>query len=429
MTEYERDETTVASTASGGMENRVELGSAARTVQCAKNTQSSARKANSNGRPTRGGQLFGALDLGTNNCRLLVARPEGRSFRVVDAFSRIVRLGEGLSANGALSDEAVDRTIAALKVCARKLRDRGVTNVRNVATQACRQASNCGDFVTRVRAETGLDLDIIAPAEEARLAVMGCQALMDRGSRRAIVFDIGGGSTELIWTTISGNGPPRILGWTSVPLGVVNLSEMYPAHDRVTPDLYREMVTMVRDRLHRFDKRYNLSKAVEKGGVQMLGTSGTVTTLTSLHMKLPRYDRSVVDGAWMQTGDLRDLSAQLAIMDYDARARFGCMGPDRAELVVAGCAILDAIFDLWPVERIRVADRGIREGMLIDLMSAHNPRRGRNGGNVSVANGNGPNGKQAVRWRRGRRPGKPRTGDDTADRGAASGNADGEPRS
>lgn len=316
----------------------------------------------------RNGQLLGALDLGTNNCRLLVAKPEGGSFRVVDAFSRIVRLGEGLASSGKLSDAAVERTIAALKVCARKMQDRGVTRMRNVATEACRKADNCEEFVARVRAETGLDLDIIAPAEEARLAVMGCQALIDPRCRRAIVFDIGGGSTELIWTAIEANRSPRILGWTSVPYGVVNLSELFPCHAAMQPEVYADMVATVREHLVTFDKRYNLAPAVQKGRVQMLGTSGTVTTLTSLHLELPRYDRSKVDGAWMQTTDLKELSAALSSMDYDARANFGCMGADRAELVVAGCAILDAIFDLWPVDRIRVADRGIREGMLLDLM-------------------------------------------------------------
>lgn len=328
--------------------------------------------------------LYGVLDLGTNNCRLLVARPEGRSFRVVDAFSRIVRLGEGLATSGHLSEAAVDRAIAALKICAAKMRNRGVTHMRNVATQACRQADNCDEFVTRVRQETGLSLDIIAPEEEARLAVMGCQALMDRDRRRAIVFDIGGGSTELIWTAVARNEKPRILGWISVPFGVVNLSELFDCRDAVTPETYSNMVATVRDRLVPFDKRYNLGPAIARGRVQMLGTSGTVTTLTSLHLELPRYDRAVVDGSWMRTADLRDLSSRLSGMDYDARANFGCMGPDRAELVVAGCAILDAIFELWPVDRIRVADRGIREGMLVDLMGGRGQRparrRGRNQG-------------------------------------------------
>ncbi len=314
--------------------------------------------------------MFSALDLGTNNCRLLVARPHGNSFRVVDAFSRIVRLGEGVAANGRLSEEAIDRTIDALKVCARKMRDRGVTHMRNVATQACRQASNCEDFVNRVRRETGLDLTIIPPAEEARLAVMGCQALLDKGSRRAIVFDIGGGSTELIWIAIMPKGQPRILGWTSMPYGVVNLSEIYKSGNHIEPAHYARMVADIRSHLLPFDKRYNMSIAIKKGGVQMLGTSGTVTTLTSLHLDLPRYDRTQVDGAWITSPALLDLCHTLSVTDYAARAAYNCVGADRAELIVAGCAILDAILGLWPVDRLRVADRGIREGMLIELMQS-----------------------------------------------------------
>lgn len=321
--------------------------------------------------------VYGALDLGTNNCRLLVARPAGGSFRVVDAFSRIVRLGEGLAASGRLSDAAAERTIDALRICARKMRDRGVTHMRNVATHACRQAANCQDFVSRVERETGLTLDIISPAEEARLAVMGCQALLDKSARRAIVFDIGGGSTELIWTAINRDEPPRILGWTSVPYGVVNLSEIFGSAQALSPDRYGDMVQLVKERLTPFDKRYNMSIATRKGGVQMLGTSGTVTTLTSLHLELPRYDRSQVDGASVESSALRGLCSRLSGMDIDSRSDFSCIGSDRAELIVAGCAILDAILDLWPVDRIRVADRGIREGMLVELMNGANRANGR----------------------------------------------------
>lgn len=314
--------------------------------------------------------VYGALDLGTNNCRLLVARPVGAGFRVVDAFSRIVRLGEGLAATGRLSEAAVERTLEALSICAHKMRARGVTHMRNVATHACRHAANCGDFVTRVERETGLSLDIIPPAEEARLAVMGCQALLDKHTRRAIVFDIGGGSTEMIWTAVTRDAPPRILGWTSIPYGVVNLSEIFGSAQAISPDRYDAMVRLVKERLVPFDKRYNMSIAIRKGGVQMLGTSGTVTTLTSLYLNLPRYDRSRVDGASIESSALRDLCSRLSGMDFDRRSDLSCIGSDRAELIVAGCAILDAILDLWPVDRIRVADRGIREGMLIELMDS-----------------------------------------------------------
>lgn len=326
--------------------------------------------------------VFGAVDLGTNNCRLLVARPVAGGFRVVDAFSRIVRLGEGLSSSGRLSDAAVDRTIEALKICASRMRERGVTQMRNVATQACRQASNCKDFVARVESETGLRLDIISAAEEARLAAMGCQALMDRNARRAVVFDIGGGSTELIWIAINRQGPPRILGWTSVPYGVVNLWETFGTGEALTRERYEAMRQLVAERLAIFDRRYNLSAAIRKGGVQMLGTSGTVTTLTSLHLELPRYDRSKVDGADVGREDLRDLCSRLAVMDFTGRARFSCIGTDRAELIVAGCAILDAILDIWPVSHVKVADRGIREGMLMELINGPGriePRKGGRG--------------------------------------------------
>lgn len=324
------------------------------------------------GHPTQirrhGDEVFSALDLGTNNCRLLVAKQTRDSFRVVDAFSRIVRLGEGVSLSGQLSEEAVERTIEALKVCADKMHRRGVTHMRNVATEACRAAINCDDFVKRVSRETGIKLDIISPAEEARLAVLGCQALLDGLSKHAIVFDIGGGSTELIWLETDGRNQPRILGWTSMPIGVVNLSESFPSNGDVDKVLYEAMVNKVRDQLKPFEAAHNMTPHIEAGDVQMLGTSGTVTTLTSLHLDLPRYDRARVDGAWIATGEMQDLCHRLARMDYSARSAHQCIGADRAELIVAGCAILDAIIGLWPASRIRVADRGIREGMLLDLM-------------------------------------------------------------
>lgn len=328
------------------------------------------------GRPSADGPVYGALDLGTNNCRLLVAKPFGNGFRVVDAFSRIVRLGEGVAASGRLSDAAVERAIAALKVCAQKMRNRGVTHMRNVATEACRQAANGPEFIARVAEETGIKLDIIPPAEEARLAVMGCQALLDPAARRAIVFDIGGGSTELTWIALQ-NARPRIMGWMSIPFGVVNLTETFGTSGVLTPDSYADVRKFIHDKLRPFDRRFNLSPAIAKGGVQLLGTSGTVTTLTSLHLGLPRYDRSQVDGAWVARQDMTELCRRLPLLERSKRAELSSIGDDRAELIVAGCAILDAMLELWPVHRLRVADRGIREGLLLELMGADNPAAGK----------------------------------------------------
>ncbi|HEX8301083.1 MAG TPA: Ppx/GppA phosphatase family protein [Sphingomonas sp.] len=310
---------------------------------------------------------YAALDLGTNNCRLLIARPQGGGFAVVDAFSRIVRLGEGLATSGRLSDAAIERTLAALKVCAEKLKRRNVTLARSVATEACRQASNGAEFIERVYRETGIALDIITAEEEARLAVLGCHALLEPGDGPAIVFDIGGGSTELV--LVDSQVPvPRILDWHSAPWGVVSLTEAVGeaapgAHGLA--DLYADMCARVKASFAPFADR--LQPPV--GTPRLLGTSGTVTTLASVHLGLAAYDRSAVDGLIVPTQAMREVSTRLAGMTLAERGQVPCIGSERADLVVAGCAILETILDLWPAQRLGIADRGIREGILRRLMN------------------------------------------------------------
>jgi exopolyphosphatase/guanosine-5'-triphosphate,3'-diphosphate pyrophosphatase len=328
------------------------------------------------GAPPRGGDsspTFAAIDLGTNNCRLLIARPNGRHFRVIDAFSRIVRLGEGLASSGSLSEEAMARTIEALKVCAHKISRRCVTHARGVATEACRRAGNCGEFLRRVRAETGLDIEIISSAEEALLAFNGCAPLLSARKPRALVFDIGGGSTELGWLRLRSGRPPQIIDTLSIPVGVVNLTEAYGG-SRVAPEVYGAMVEDVAVRLRGFAECNGIDRRVSAGAVQMLGTSGTVTTLAGVHLELPRYSRSVVDGCYLDFAAIRSLSRMLAAMTWEERSANPCIGPERADLVVAGCAILEAICGLWPVGRLRVADRGVREGILAGLIHANRRR-------------------------------------------------------
>jgi len=313
-------------------------------------------------------RTYGALDLGTNNCRLLIARPSGTGFTVVDAFSRIVRLGEGLVQSGRLSDAAQDRAVDALKVCADKLGRRQVFITRNVATEACRRASNGASFVDRVFDETGIALDVITPAEEARLAVLGCQSLIDPDGPPALVFDIGGGSTELSLVRLSDDGEAEMLAWTSVPWGVVSLAEteaiVLPLEERAPA--FARMQALVAGHFARF------AAAVAEAapdGLQLLGTSGTITTLASVHLGLPAYDRRVVDGCMVATQSLLDISTMLSDRAPAERAYVACIGHERADLVVAGCAILCAILEAWPTETVRVADRGIREGILRTLMN------------------------------------------------------------
>ncbi|MEO1488761.1 MAG: Ppx/GppA phosphatase family protein [Pseudomonadota bacterium] len=326
----------------------------------------------------RSGEAYAALDLGTNNCRLLIARPSGGGdFTVIDAFSRVVKLGEDLATTGRLSQEAMDRALGALSVCAEKLRRRNVRLARSVATEACRRAANGAEFIERVRRETGIVLDIISAEEEARLAVLGCHILLEEGDSPAVIFDIGGGSTELVLLEPpgkSGNRVPRILDWQSVPWGVVSLTDTVKPETSIGDpqamrlDRYARMRARVSESFAPFATR--IADAAQADNIRLLGTSGTVTTLASLHLELPHYDRKAVDGLIVPAQSMRAISADLSGMSPEKRSELPCIGNDRADLVVAGCAILESILDLWPAKRLGVADRGIREGILRSLMAA-----------------------------------------------------------
>lgn len=317
---------------------------------------------------------YGALDLGTNNCRLLIARPDGDDFVIVDAFSRIVRLGEGMTLSGRMSALAMDRAVDALSVCADKLRRRRVVLSRSVATEACRRAANGDAFLARVRAETGIALDVISAEEEARLAVLGCYQSLSAGIGPALLFDIGGGSTEVALIDDSGN-EPVILDWQSIPWGVVTLSEA-ERHDtdcaRSRADAYAAMRARVRAAMAGFAQRIAPLRARgAANGHRLLGTSGTVTTLASLYLGLPSYDRSQVDGQTIAASDMRAQCTRMAGLSLSDLSMLPCVGRERADLVVAGCAALEEICEIWPAHSIDVADRGIREGVLRQMMRAH----------------------------------------------------------
>ena len=316
-------------------------------------------------RPVR--HTYGAIDLGTNNCRLLVARPCENGFTVVDAFSRVVRLGEGMATSGKISEAAQDRAVAALAVCAEKMRRRRVSLARSVATEACRRAVNGRQFVERVWRETGIRLDIISPEEEARLAMLGCHRLLEPGDGPALIFDIGGGSTELVLIDTDG-GEPRIKCWWSAPWGVYSLTES-EGRDFATPDERLAAYVRMRERVRHAFRRFVELLPRHKHDIRLMGTSGTVTTLASVYLALPSYDRRAVDGLKMPSSAMRGISEMLSRMSRDERSQLPCIGHERADLVVAGCAILEAIMDIWPAETLGVADRGIREGILRSLMA------------------------------------------------------------
>ncbi len=340
-------------------------------------------------------ETYGALDLGTNNCRLLLARPSRRGFRVVDAFSRIIRLGEGVSQSGRLGEPAMHRTIEALKVCAGKLDRHNVRRARLVATEACRIADNGAEFLGRVHDETGMRIEILTREDEARLAVAGCASLIDPAVDYVMVFDIGGGSSEIIWLDLSrrrrasrmqfmerGEAQACMVAWTSLPVGVVTLAERFGGR-HVTHDVFEAMVADVAAMLAPFEAEHAFARRLAGRNVHLLGTSGTVTTVAGIQLKLPRYDRNRVDGCWLGVPEVQQVTRDLLGRTYEQRVAEPCIGRDRADLVLAGCAILEALLRVWPTERLRVADRGLREGILTSLMAEdgvfRHGRRRRNG--------------------------------------------------
>jgi exopolyphosphatase/guanosine-5'-triphosphate,3'-diphosphate pyrophosphatase len=321
------------------------------------------------GAADRGGATYAALDLGTNNCRLLIARPTSDGFRVVDAFSRIIRLGEGVSASGRIGEAAIDRAVSALAVCRDKMRNRGVTRARLIATEACRAAENGGAFRARIAEEVGLTLEIVDRETEATLAATGCTPLIDPEANGVLLFDIGGGSSELVRLSRgapAAYGPPlpEIVAWDSFPVGVVTLAERHGGVT-VSRELYQAMVEEVAAHILPFAAAHSMN-AVD--GFHMLGTSGTVTTIAGVHLDLRRYDRRRVDGCWLEDGDVTRVVERLMAMSFEERVANPCIGQERADLVLAGCAILDAIRRAFPCPRMRVADRGLREGMLVQMM-------------------------------------------------------------
>ncbi len=322
-------------------------------------------------RPSRRGRqpAYAAIDLGTNNCRMLVARPAPEGLRVIDGFSRIVRLGEGLTATGRLAEPAIERTIEALKMCAQKINGRNVRETRSVATHACRQAANRDQFLSRVREETGLTLKAISSDEEAELTLAGCAPLLQTGHSRVLMFDIGGGSIELMWVDAGPGTPPRALDILSIPFGVVSLAEEF-GRDSLPPEVFATIVERVDRALAPFEERHRIADKIEAGQVHVLGTSGTVTTMGAIYLDLHKYERSRVDGLAIRLESIHAIAAKLSGLDYQARQRHPCIGSGRADLMVMGCAILTAICRRWPAESLTAADRGIREGLLLSMMAA-----------------------------------------------------------
>ena len=341
-------------------------------------------------RPAEQGELYAALDLGTNSCRMLIARPCGNQFTVVDSFSKAVQLGHGLEASGRLSRASIARTVQALQICRRKIEIHGVKHMRMVATEACRRARNSRDFMRLVRRETGLPLESIAAEEEARLAVIACAPLVERTTEQLLVVDIGGGSTELVWIDVSKVAPEeraraimrlsdgfkradgseraaRVVDWISVPLGVATLKDQF-ADVEDDAARFALMSWFFEEKLADFSP---YTSGSPREGFQIVGTSGTVTTVAACHLGLKRYDRTRVDGLTMSSGQIDAVIRSYLALGPEGRRADPRIGRDRHTLIMSGAAILQALMRVWPTDRMSVADRGLREGLLYAQMAAH----------------------------------------------------------
>lgn len=328
--------------------------------------------ANNKDEPSQDQRNYAAIDLGTTSCRLVIATPTPTSFRIVETFSKVTRLGEGIIKENELTKTAVKRTIVALKVCAGVLAEYApIYRYRYVATAACRRALNCTQFLDAVKRETGLSIEIISSKEESRLAVVGCVPLLNRNIRRALVFDIGGGSTEISLARVTNSGNTFIEGFVSLPYGVVTISEAFPSAD-MTSLAYDTIIERTHKILAEFEEKYNILEAIRNQEIQVIGTSGTVTVLGAVHLNLPRYNRSAVDGLSILRQDIERAINKIKRLGDDGRKKHPCIGAQKADMTMAGCAIIESLCSFWPISEITVADRGIREGILLDLMHSQN---------------------------------------------------------
>ncbi|WP_174523595.1 Ppx/GppA phosphatase family protein [Neokomagataea thailandica] len=320
------------------------------------------------------GPFFAAIDLGTNNCRLMIAARTASGFRIVDSFNRCVGLGEGLKVSGRLAEDAMNRTIEALRICAERLHQWPLTELRAVATEACRRAGNGRDFLARVLRETGLKIDIISPREEAELAVESCSALFNQCSNaqnaeRGVLFDIGGGSTEIAWVRLDHRrNEHTLIGTTSLPLGVISLEETFGSGHGTS---YDDMVNHVFDQLAPFESIHRIYREVLQGRTRLIGTSGTVTTLAGVALALPRYNRAMIDGATLPGENMCEAIRTLRHIGPQGLIEHPCVGPDRSRYVLPGCAIFEAIYQMWPIQQVTIADRGLRDGMLARMARDH----------------------------------------------------------
>lgn len=302
-----------------------------------------------------------AVDLGTNTVRLLVVEAEGREWRPLHQSQRVTRLGEGQAETGRLLEAPMQRTVDTVSEFIAAARGLGASEIRVVATSAVREAPNRAELLALLRAATGLDASVVSGEEEARLTLQGVAAGLPQLGGSFVLFDIGGGSTELV---LGEDG--RLGAVVSLQLGVVRLAERYGDAGPVDWARFALMRGEIDGRL----AREIPARIIEARAPALVGTAGTVTTLAALDLGLPAYDASRVQGHTLARGAVERLLNRLGALAVAERARLPCLEPGRADVIIPGIAICLAVMDRLGYGSLVVSDRGLREGILCEILSA-----------------------------------------------------------
>lgn len=309
-------------------------------------------------------KYFAAIDLGSRNCRTIVGcQSKAGAFEYIETYSKSVSLADGVAASKKLSRKSMDRTIEALAFCSKVLsRYAGLTYLA-VATDAMRRAENASVFIKRVKRELGLIISIITPQEEAYYAALGCIEVLSLETEIFVVFDIGGGSSEIALCRQKSDKDIELIDSLSIPYGVINLLE---SKDHLTFSGYSNLVQKISDLSRDFLNQYATTLDFVNN-FQCIGTSGTTTTVAALNMNLRFYDREKINDSILQFSEILKTVHYVQSLSEDERKLHPYISQSNEDLVLGGLTILEGIVRGLPASTITVTDRGVRDGVVYAL--------------------------------------------------------------
>jgi exopolyphosphatase/guanosine-5'-triphosphate,3'-diphosphate pyrophosphatase len=303
--------------------------------------------------------IFAVVDVGSNTLRLLVSDVSGRGARPLRYERVITRLGAGLGESGLLGEKASENSLAALSRFAEIIRQSGTERTWCVGTSALREARNARDFVERARREAGLEVEIVDGEREARLTARGVLSAID-GPREYLIMDIGGGSTEFIYSTDEPSGARHL----TVPVGVVKMVE---AHMHADPPTDEELAALREAARGVSDVLKDEFGGRAKDGARLVGTAGTATTLAAIDLGLERFDAGRVHNHIIPLARLEEMASSLCSMPASERAGVKGLEPQRADLIIPGIILTISVMTAFSFPEILISSAGLLEGMAEEL--------------------------------------------------------------